>query len=243
MNGSIQEAKQILLFLSSDFIKGMCWFRSDVAPDFRHLRSELCSFSFVWTTWLRLPRILCNCFLSERQKARDGVQKECGYTSRAAAAIMTMAVTCLAGLRGGTAVRTWTATFQEHHVVWTFLVCGQKFFNVNQRILQSIRKKHCLWWRPRTVNVAPLQQNVSFLHSWGLPPAWMHCLENSESVLQRTKVVLSVELHVSTIQALLKDSTSRMFWQSTKGSLEKVWSQNCWKRSQSVKKIHTANYF
>lgn len=118
-------------FLSSDFIKGMCWLRSDVAPEFRHLRSELCSFSFVWTTWLRLPRILCNCFLSERQKARDGVQKECRYTSRAAAAIMTMAVTCLAGLRGGTAVRTWTATFQEHHVVWTFLVCGQKFFNVN----------------------------------------------------------------------------------------------------------------
>lgn len=77
--------------------------------------------------------------------------------------------------------------------------------------------------------LASLRQKVAFLHCWGLPPAWIHSLEYSEMVLQRTESVLSLELHISAIQASLKDSTSRRFWQLLNGAAEKTWSQNCWK--------------
>ena len=54
----------------------------------------------------------------------------CVYTGRAAAASVAVAVTCLAGLRGGAGVGTCTATLQERHVVLTFLVCRDKHVNL-----------------------------------------------------------------------------------------------------------------
>ena len=56
------------------------------------------------------------------------IYKMCVDTGRAGAAILAVAVTCLAGLRVGAAVRTRAATLKELHVVWTFLVCGDKHF-------------------------------------------------------------------------------------------------------------------
>lgn len=61
----------------------------------------------------------------------------CVDTSRAAAAIMAVSVTCLAGLRGGATVRTWTATLQELHVVWTFVVCRDKHFTILHNMRQT----------------------------------------------------------------------------------------------------------
>ena len=84
-------------------------------------------------TWRRLCMIAISCR-----------SVTCVDTSRAAAAIVAVAATCLAGLRVGAAVRTCTGTLQELHVVRTFLVCGNKHFECcytsdNLTILQNMR--------------------------------------------------------------------------------------------------------
>lgn len=68
-----------------------------------------------------------------------------------------------------------------------------------------------LWIGPYSLDITfewpfkeNLPQNFSFLHCWGVPPAWTHCLEYSEIVWQR-KVFLSGALqHMSLWQALIK---------------------------------------
>lgn len=171
----------------------------------------------------------------------------CMGTSRAAAAVIVVTVTCQAGLRGGAGVSTWIAVLHELHVVWTFHICGDK--HVNVAALVTI-KQFCKTWCNSAADVcnsgpehlsephissclhmlAHLQQKLSFLHCWGLPPAWTHCLENSEMVLQRTELSSSFSaLHISAIQILVKASRSRRFWQLLNGALEKICSQSAWK--------------
>lgn len=149
-------------------------------------------------------------------------------TGGAAAAIVAVGVTCFTGLRGGAAVRTWITTLQELHVVWTLLVCEVKTALLpvcNSKVQQLHMFCHLYMF-------ALLQQKVLFLHCWGLPPAWTHSLENSEMVLQTTVWLLFPALHISAIQALVKDSTSRRFWQLLNGALEKIWSQNFYRKQE-----------
>ena len=68
------------------------------------------------------------------------------------------------------------------------------------------------------------------LHSPGTPPAWMHCLENSEAVLQMQDSSLP-HWHMSVRHTLVKAAVSRRFVQSLnaerlKSPWQKSWESN-----------------
>lgn len=84
------------------------------------------------------------------------------------------------------------------------------------------------------------QQSILDLQLSGLPPAWTHCLENSDTVLQRHKgsACLFVPLpqwQRSAIQAEVKEAMSNRLWQVLKAGPVRICSHRGFYRTDRYK--------
>lgn len=69
-------------------------------------------------------------------------------------------------------------------------------------------------------------QKSGFLHCWGWPPPWIHCLEYSDMVWHRISLLSLTALHMSDMQMWLKEVTFTTSKQSANATLFKNPSQN-----------------
>lgn len=82
------------------------------------------------------------------------------------------------------------------------------------------------------------QQSSLVLQLRGLPPAWLHCLENSDTVWQRQRgstgsTPLLPQWQRSEIQADVKEETSRTLWQLLKAGDVRICSHRGFYRTHT----------
>lgn len=102
------------------------------------------------------------------------------------------------------------ATLLKDHVVRTLFICKNTFLRYNY-IWLLIRIYRNKWrWSKVDNKKESLPQNWGDLQLGGCPPAWEHCRENSDSVLQTQKSSeLLLQLHMSWVQAWMKTAGLR----------------------------------
>lgn len=134
-------------------------------------------------------------------------------TVRTEASINAVLVTHLAFVAISTGVSAGTATLLIHHVERATFGCStQKLrLKLNDNHLTQLQWIICAEWLSHIYIYLP--HSCLFFHWSGLPPAWAHCREYSDTVEHKHELLLLLQEQRSFMHASMKASVSIRSWQ------------------------------